>query len=75
MISYAEAKIARETLVDVGTPEGDLGCVAFISTRDGVRGAYIDVGNPLGESGWFPLEELTLGGSSRKTVDFYLLRP
>ena len=72
-MDYNVARIARQTLVDVATPDGSVGCIDSISTRKGVQGAYVTVGNPLCESGWFPLTGLELcGNSARKVVAQYL---
>ena len=72
MINLGEALIARETLVDIATPDGALGCVAFLSARNGVQGAMIDVGNPLADSGWFPLADLDIPPSSQVVINRYL---
>lgn len=72
MLTDQVARIARETLVDVATPAGDVGVIEYVSTRSGVKGAQIDVANPLGESGWYPLADLDLCASSRVVVARYL---
>lgn len=72
-MDYKTAKIAADTLVDVATPDESVGCVDSISTRKGVRGAFITVGNPLCESGWYPLSKLELcGDTARMVVARYL---
>lgn len=72
MITYQEAKIAKETLVDVATPVGSVGCIEFISTRNGVQGAQIVMGNPLcwDDNGWYALTALEIiGAEARAVVD------
>jgi hypothetical protein len=66
------AIIARDTLVDVSTPAGSVGVIASLSTRNGVPGATISIGNPLcsDDAGWHPLSRLQLcGDSARRVVD------
>ena len=56
---YVDAAVALEaskSLADVFTPEGDAGVITFLSTRQGVRGAYVN-GRLVDE--WFPLSDLT----------------
>jgi hypothetical protein len=69
------AKIARETCVDVATPEGSVGCIDFLSTRNGVKGAELSYGNPLcwEDQKWWPLTDLELcGQTAREVVAKYL---
>jgi len=72
MMNIREARLARETLVDVATPDGALGCVAFLSTRNGAHGAQVTVGNRLNRDGWYPLAELNLPATSREVIARYL---
>ncbi len=72
-MDYKTAKIAAETLVDVSVPTADggaVGCIDSISTRKGVRGARVTIGNPLqyGDTGWYPLSVIELSGLSAKIV-------
>lgn len=66
------AQIARDTLVDVSTPAGSVGCIDKLTTRNGIPGAIITIGNPLcsDDEGWHPLSRLRLcGDNARRIVD------
>lgn len=69
-MDYRTAKVAKETCVDVATPTGSVGCIESISTRKGVRGATVTMGNPLtwDDNGWYPLTALELCGLSSKII-------
>jgi hypothetical protein len=74
-MNYKVAKIAKDTCVDVSVPTGAVGCIESISTRNGVRGATVTMGNPLTyeDSGWYPLDQILLCGlSAKKIVAEYL---
>ncbi|KAI4218370.1 MAG: hypothetical protein L6R40_008783 [Gallowayella cf. fulva] len=64
------ARIAKETCVDVSTLAGAVGCIEHLSTRGGVKGAKVSMGNPLTfeDSGLYPLTHLELCGESAKKV-------
>lgn len=64
------ARIARDSCVDVSTPAGSVGCIDKLSTRNGIPGAIISIGNPLcwEDSGWHPLSRLELCGDSARSV-------
>lgn len=69
-MDYKVAKIAKSTCVDVSVPSGAVGCIDSISTRKGVRGATVTIGNPLeyDAAGWYPLTEINLCGESARIV-------
>lgn len=75
MLTQRQAQIASETLVDVATPGGAVGVIEQLSTRDGIEGATVSIGNPLefDAAGWYPLANIELcGDSARKVVARYL---
>jgi len=70
-VDLKTAQIAKDTCVDVAAETAEVvGCIDFISTRDGVQGAKLSYGNPLnwGDPDWFPLSELYLCGRTANEV-------